>query len=315
MRNEVHASACRRWPLRRPISLALLLSAAALAGCYERRDAVVLNPDGSGKVSIQVDIAVAAGEHQKPDPVGTGKLFAADLINHTSGVDAWADVAISAAADGRAHIVATAYFSDINKLKLSPEIPIEFVWKRDADGALFAVQRIHSSVKSAAGDQVKALVKQSQEQYRQNEPVMHVQLGAYSQTITLLLPGELADEKVLERRGNTVTLALDGKKVAKAVDDVMSNDDALAATFSAGADGAANDDILMQSMFGKKGPISVHSKFATGAAPLFDYKAEMRAAQRHESDMLDAAGVQLVPKFTVKGLNTTSAPATTTKPK
>ncbi len=320
MRFGVHALACShagvRFAGRRPVrAMLLLLAVASLSACYERKDAAIINPDGSGKIQIEIDISVAAGDHQKPDTLGTGRLFAANLINGTRGVDAWAAVAISEAADGRAHITGTAYFSDLNKLKISPEIPIEFLWKRDADGAVFSIQRIHSPVKSATQAQVTDLVKQAQDQYKQNQPVMHVQLGAYAQTLSFQLPGELADERLLTRDGNTVTLALDGKKVAKAVDEMMANGDALSATFAAGADGPANDDILMQSMFGKKGPISVHSKFATGAAPLFDYKTEMRVAQLRESDMLDAAGVVLVPRFTVKGVGTTSAPATTKRGK
>src|SRR4051812_5890158 len=96
-----HSSFAVRRFLRRS-RFALLLAAAILPACYERKDTAILNPDGSGKIFIDVDIAVAPpAKDQKPDLLGTGRLFAANLINSTTGVDAWGDVSVAAAADGR----------------------------------------------------------------------------------------------------------------------------------------------------------------------------------------------------------------------
>ena len=105
------------------------------AGCYERKQLMVLNPDGSGRVTLETDVAVpAAGApgKDKPTAVSFGQQLTADLINGTKGVDAWSDLAITAAPDGRAHIVATAYFPDVNLLRF--EGPLRFVWKRHRCG-------------------------------------------------------------------------------------------------------------------------------------------------------------------------------------
>ncbi|HVT79947.1 MAG TPA: hypothetical protein VHM90_04765 [Phycisphaerae bacterium] len=295
--------------------LLLLAAGAILCACYERKDTAILNPDGSGKIFIDVDIAVAPpSKNEPPDVVGTGRLFAANLINSTSGVDAWQDLAITAATDGRAHIKATAFFPDVNKLKLDVRVPIEFTWRRDADGATFSIVRTHTGLQTAATRptpaQVQELVKKAQDQYKQSQAIFQVQLAAYTQNIAFDMPGQLSDEHLLTRDGSTVSFLLDGKKVAKAVDEIMANEAALTATYNAGTDGKANDEILMQSIFGSKGPISVHVKFPDGAKPLFNYRTEMRVAQLQETEMLKAAGVELVPKFTVKGAATATAPAT-----
>ena len=293
-------------------AMGFALIAAFLNGCYERKEAAVINPDGSGKITIQTDIAVAAegrGGDRNADVLATGRLFAANLINSTRGVDAWGEVSVTVAADGRAHIAGTAYFPDVNKLRF--DVPIEFAWKRDADGAVFTIQRTHSPTAAPAAhptaEQVNGLVKQARDQHKVSQPVLQVQLGAFRQEMRIELPGDLSDEQVLSREGNAVSLTIDGKKVFQAIDAIMSNDTALAETFSTGVDGPANDDIMVQSMYGTKGPISVRAKFAPGAAALFDYKTEMRVAQIQESDMLKAAGVELIPKFTVRPAGTAPA--------
>ena len=66
---------------------------------------------------------------EKPTAVTFGRQVAANLINSTRGVDAWADLAITAGEGGRARIAATAYFPDLNLLKF--DMPLVFVWKRD----------------------------------------------------------------------------------------------------------------------------------------------------------------------------------------
>jgi hypothetical protein len=315
-----HRTLIRRASLKaRYFRLAFLLAAAGLlSACYERKDTAILNPDGSGKIVLQVQIAVApAGEGKKADVAGTGRLFAANLINSTRGVDAWADVGIAEAPDGRAVITGTAFFPDINKLKL--DLPIEFTWKRDADGATFAIQRSHAALRPSGTQpaarpteiQVRDLVKQAQDQYKQNQPNLQVQLGAYKHDFFFQLPGTLERERLLSKNEGAISFSLDGKKVARAIDEIMANQDALSATFAAGTDGPANDDILLQSIFGQKGPVSVHVKFPNGALPVFDYRSEMRAAQLLEPQMLKDAGVQLLSTFTIKPPATATAPAAT----
>ena len=89
----------------------------------------------------------------------------------------------------------------------------------------------------------------------------------------------------------------------------MADDVALATTFRRGRDTSDNDDIMLDSMYGKKGPVQVHSKFKLEEPIQFDYKTEKTVAELRQAQMFKDAGVELVPKFIVKDPQT--APATT----
>ena len=121
------------------------------------------------------------------------------------------------------------------------------------------------------------------------------------------LPGEISQSSPLfAREGQAVSLTLEGKKVAEALDKFMANGDALAATFRAGKDLPDNDDLMLQTMFGMKGPVEVKVKLPPDSKPQFDYKTEEKVAEIGQAEMLKQAGVDLIPKFIVK-------PATTQK--
>jgi hypothetical protein len=301
------------WPLIRHSSfvirhfqaLALVAAAASLQGCYERKQTAILNPDGSGRMTLTTLVAVPAQGvgQEKPTALTFGRQWAASLINNTQGVDAWADVEITATPPpnaGKAQITATAYFPDLNKLKF--DMPIEFVWKRDLEGATLTVQRTRSAARSAitTDAQLKEVVAQAQKQYRDDQQLAwHMQLNAFRLDMIFELPGELGDTNLLGRDGQKVALVLDGKKAAEALDKFFADTAALTAMFKAGQDLPANDDLLLQSMYGSKGPVFAATKLAVDAKPAFDYKLEMRSAQLQQAAMLQAAGVELIPKFIV----------------
>src|SRR3954471_18748775 len=137
-----------RHALFRVLCFAFCVFALCAGGCYERKQSVVLNPDGSGRVTIETDVAVPAIDapgREKPTAVSFGRQLAAEIINSTKGVDAWADVAVTAAADGRAHIVGTAYFPDINQLRF--DMPLRFVWKHgEGETYTLVVERVRQDM-------------------------------------------------------------------------------------------------------------------------------------------------------------------------
>jgi hypothetical protein len=78
--------------------LLALFAPAFLAGCYERKQTALLNPDGSGKIRIETTVVVpaqGAPGQEKTNAVAYGRLVAADLINLTRGVDAWSELSIT----------------------------------------------------------------------------------------------------------------------------------------------------------------------------------------------------------------------------
>jgi hypothetical protein len=285
--------------------LALAAALASLAGCYERKQTTVLNPNGSGKMTLTTVVAVPAVGvgATKPTPLTFGRQWTANLINNTRGVDAWADLDIAETAPpnaGKARITVTAYFPDLNKLKF--DMPIEFTWKRDLDGATLTVQRIRSAARTAITSeaQLKDVVAAAQKQYKEDQQlVWHTQLNAFRLDMIFEVPGDLGESNVFGRDGNKVGLVLDGKKAAAALDKFFADTAALTTMFKAGQDLPANDDVMLDSMYGSKGPVFVRTKLEVDAKPVFDYHFEMLSAQLKQAAMLEEAGVELIPKFIV----------------
>jgi hypothetical protein len=298
-----------------------------LPGCYERKQAAVINPDGSGKIHIETVVVVPAQAlpgQEKLNALSYGRLVAADLINLTRGVDAWADLSISevdtppgrAGAGGgagggptRARIAATAYFKDLNTLRFDM-LPLDFTWKRDPAGAAFTMQRTRTAVRSPAAlsdADIQKLVAQSRDDYQKQKPVLELQLNAFSLAMSFDLPGEVSAFQIFECNANTVSLAIDGKMAMQALNRFMADDAALRATFQAGQDLPSNDDLMLDSMYGRKGPVQALVKIAPDAKPAFDYRTEMVVAQLGQAKMIADAKVELIPKFIV---TTSTKPAT-----
>jgi hypothetical protein len=311
-----HGTFLWRFPAR-PFLVLALFSTAVFTGCYERKQNAVINPDGSGKVFIETVVVVPSRGlpgREKPNALSYGRLVAADLINLTRGVEAWADLSISevenppghagtAPAGGvlRARIAATAYFKDLNDLRFD-KLPLDFTWKRDETGAAFAIQRTRTAVRGAATlseAAINQLVARSRDDYRSQRQALQTQLVAYTLDMRFELPGEVAEAQVFRRAGNAVSLSIDGQKAMQALDKFMADDAALQATFKAGLDLPSNDDLLLDSMYGSKGPVRAVVKIAPDAKPAFDYRTEMRAAQLRQGAMINDAGVQLPATFTV----------------
>jgi hypothetical protein len=271
----------------------------------------VINPDGSGKIYLETIVTIPSQSppgKAKPTPLAFGRQLAADLINGTRGVEVWADLDVTEVDATHAKIAATAYFKDLNALRMDQTLM--FVWKRDSEGATLSVERARTAVrayKDITDAELDKLIAQAQEDYKdKQQKVLQIQLEAYKLQMTFTLPGEIANAQIFEKSGQDVSLTLDGKKAMEALDDFMADRDALRATFRAGQDLPANDDIMLAAMFGKKGPIAARVKFASDAKPAFDYRTEVIVAQLGQSEMLKNAGVQLLQPFIV---TTSSKPA------
>jgi hypothetical protein len=113
------------------------------------------------------------------------------------------------------------------------------------------------------------------------------------------LPGDITSTRIFEQKGHDVSFTLDGKNASQSLDQFMADGDALRATFRAGQDLPVNDDLMLNAMYGKKGPISARVKLAPDAKPLFDFRTEVLVAQLGQAKMLKAAQVDTLPRFVV----------------
>ena len=113
---------------------AVAVAVLALASCFERKQTAMINPDGSGKMVVDTYIAAGtpAANVAQRDAVEIAKELATGLVTKSQGVEAWKNLKVEAAADGRAHVVATAYFPDISKFRL--EGALSMTWTKDEKG-------------------------------------------------------------------------------------------------------------------------------------------------------------------------------------
>jgi len=186
------------------------------------------------------------------------------------------------------------------------------------------VQRTRTELKSynnLSDKDLADLVTQAQGQFKQQQAALQTQLDVFSLDMSFQLPGEVTQSTLFKRDGNTVSITLDGKKAMAALNKFMDDKDALSATFKAGQDSQANDDIMLNSMYGDKGPVAARVKFTPATTqpgslpkPAFDYRTEVRVAQLKQADMLKEAGVDLIPKFIVNDTQPAPASAPATRP-
>jgi hypothetical protein len=97
-----------------------------LPGCVEMTQTITLNPDGRGKMKIEILVAAfsfdmgpmpGAPGAQKPKSLDEIKKDAATkFVCEAQGVTAFKDVTVKWARDGRLHMVGTAYFDRLENL-------------------------------------------------------------------------------------------------------------------------------------------------------------------------------------------------------
>ncbi len=273
-----------------PVARVLMLAVAALVlpSCLECKEAVMVNPDGSGKATIDLLVNVPAASGAPP-AAAIGKQVATRILATAQGVEAWKDITIDVASDGRSHVVATAYFPDISKFKL--DAPITTTWTKNADGTFTFVIKKDQQADQAPSppipdDKVAQAVSEAKEQYKQSQPAMQMVLGTLKISASYTLPGNVTVTNILTKNadGSTVTMSVDGKSMIAAMDKIYADDKVLAVAVKAGENSPIPDQMLMENLFGKKGELS-----ATVAGPvkdLFDYKAEVAAAKAAGPAML-----------------------------
>jgi len=135
-------------------------------------------------------------------------------------------------------------------------------------------------------------------------------VGVFSsmkEDLRFLLPGTVAESHNFVRHPNgDVSIALDGAKVVKVMDEVMADDAFLRAAvaspgFRVGGEGfdlPADDLVFMEKLFGEKAPLRV--VIAGPFASRFDYASEVKAAKERLPRMMAGLGLELpVVKSTV----------------
>ena len=292
------------------IKLLLLTALITLTGCIDEKEEFTINPDGSGKVFYSVnlkpmDLGALMGAQSAAAPKVDIKENLKKLLENSRGIDTWKEVSHKVLEDGRAHIEATGYFSDINKVildksiekskkpeikftKADNKITVEFVSETDN------APDQNTPAPTLTDEQIDEQVKMTKMGYQQGKIMMQGFMKDMKFERTLHLPGDITEASNFTKvDANTVQIAFDGEKAIKAMDLLMADDAYLKEMIKKGNDPMQEPDEmkLNEKLFGEAAAVSVTVENAD--KELFDYKTEMEAAKAEFPAMKDKLYAEL----------------------
>ncbi|MFH1683844.1 MAG: hypothetical protein ABIA67_03060 [Candidatus Margulisiibacteriota bacterium] len=307
--------------MRKLFGLLLVLGMAViLTGCIEGKQTYHLNPDGSGKVSVDVlfqaiEFGMTGTEKQDTTEMLTEAVR--KTLNESQGVDAWKDVAYKLTDDGKISFKGTAYFPDVSKLRLSfGGIKMQmrdFVFKKDAAGnTVFELVTPQEDVKAKktapaklTEKEIQEMIKMERVKYNQSKPMLATVFTPLKIDLTFYLPGKVGEAVNLNKTADgAVRLVFDGRKMMEVIDGMYADDALLRKKILAGVElledtSESQNLYLNEKLFGKRD--AIYATLTGEMNPLFDYKKEVAGAQKEHSELIE--------KFGVKSAATPAAPA------
>ncbi|MCX5637722.1 MAG: hypothetical protein NTX52_08540, partial [Planctomycetota bacterium] len=302
----------------------LIIAFATIVGCIETKDEFTVNPDGSGKVIHEITFPVNLGAgfqamgggappemgdgkppsgmtgNKPSDPQAQLKDSVREILGKSSGVDAWKDVSYKITDDGKMYFKGTAYFPDINNLKIysagfeSNMMQLSFTRNGlgevtiEIKGQEQPAAQKPPPAPAVSEAQLDELVRQRRVQYEQSRAMIQGFFSGLKIEAILHLPGQIKEVSNFERIDDrTVRVAFDGAKMLQIMDRMMQDNAWLKEQIRAGKDPTSagpNDLEANELLFGQRAPIRV--VVGQGAKQLFDYGNEVTAAQANYKNML-----------------------------
>jgi hypothetical protein len=301
-----------------------------VSGCVEITQIITLNPDGRGKMKIEVvtaafnDLAFTGGfggdaggkkvktlDEIKKDGIG-------GFISSKAGLKAWKDLAVEWTKDGRLRMTGTCYFDRLDDLDASPakggKDPLDvkpansfgnsFKFKRDKDGTLHITGASKSKSKDGLmpfkdGDDEPDLAKMNDQEldtyllkqrveYQKVKPLLNMMFADLKLKTVLHLPGEVVKHKGFKKDdAGTVSQVIDGNEFMTVLKKFVTQDNASWKKLI-----KSNNPKGMMALLG---PMAMYEdpnvtvQKLTG--PLFDFDAEVRAAQAAYPALRKALGI------------------------
>jgi hypothetical protein len=274
-----------------PCTLACL-SLLFLTGCFDTKEDFTINPDGSGKVTIESVFApfqLDMGDDDKKTPDQKLQSAIKDVLDNAKGVAAWRDVSYKQEDDGRVWFKGTAYFADLSQVEFQNLAAMNFTLQKTNGGLVLETQmnkKDDQTKKPAPAKlsdaEMTAKIKESRASYQSSRPMMIGILGAMHQAAVFHLPGAASGVSNFKATpAGDLQISFDGTNMMAAMDALTASDDwwrkQLAAGDNVMQDGVSMDDELNEKLFGQKAP--VRAVIAGGGAAKFDYATELAAAK------------------------------------
>lgn len=300
--------------------LPLLLFPFLLVSCFQEESTYTLNPDGSGKVEFQATFPLDSminlgGERPERTPEQKAKSAVANIFENSQGVSAWKDVSYKVTDEGEIQFRGTAYFDDLNRLELKMG-----GFDSNVLTPSWSVENGTVTVKCALSDddkpakaknkkpawsemtpkQQKLAMAKARRGMMQMKGMLGGIAGEMSTTRTFRLPAAAKQSTGFKKTGDKqFSVAQSGEMMLKGIDKVLADEklmQRLAVDFDLKESPPAE---VMQQVFGISADPSV--SFPASAAPAFDYKKELAAAQKAAPAMMKKLGLAAVPMAPMAG--------------
>ena len=262
-----------------------------LTGCFDTKQKITLNPDGTGKVELVSNFAqteLLLMQNSRTPSETAVRDFVRKQIEETQGVDAWKDIAFSERDDGRISFRGTAYFQDLTKVRMGLNPFFRFTVTKEKNGQLSIRPSIDSSAASmpmslpGTNEPVTAAtISHERKQFRAAQPLLAATFGTMKLDTVFQIPGTLRRATNFETNiPNTLRVQFDGTRLMPAIEERLFDPEFARQRIARGTNSNfLNDDhFLNEKLYGQRAPIL--AVIAPGNKPLFDYAAEVSEARR-----------------------------------
>lgn len=295
--------------------LMLLAMGIILAGCIETKKEVTLNPDGSGKmvVNIKQPLDAMMGMNfgnvkaKKKDPKTKAKEEVSKMLEDSPGVDAWEKVSYKIDDADNLIFNGTAYFKSFNDVKIGGSVKsskntkltigkktMTLNWTKDKKKGMSPQPQ---AVKLSDAE-LKKRIKKGKAQMKQMSGMMGAMLNGFKDKVIYHLPGKITKSNNFKKvNDSTVSLTVDGAKIMKVINDFGQDDKAMAEAIKAGRNlqqDGPSDDYFNEKLFGNKGPIL--AKVTLDKKAKFNYKAAVKKAKAGQTAMFQKLGLKAPPQ-------------------
>lgn len=294
---------------RNLVRITLLVAATSILGCLEEKSEYTINPDLSGKTTVELIFVPDSFAPMAPGdaPEQVLRPHIEEILRRSKGIDTWKDISFELTDEGSVRFTGTAYFPDINKMSIwRPEFRegTRLKFTKDPSGRITIESpdsgTAESSVEKEDGTELSDAelireLKLARLRYNQAKPMLQMTLGNLKQDMLIHLPARIEKISVFEKTDDsTAHWRIDGNEVIEALEKLVADEEQLKRLIREGKNpfGDTPDESVFNELFlGKKGRIQVISD--ADPRDLFDYETEVAAARGEYDRMLEELGLDL----------------------
>ncbi|MBE3069991.1 MAG: hypothetical protein IMZ66_07120 [Planctomycetes bacterium] len=293
------------------IGIAAVLAAALVAGCFEGKADVHLNPDGTGKIvgemvfrPVEPWTSRASADEAATalsDPETQMKEIVSRILKSSRGVKAWKDVSFRLTEDGRIQFKGTAYFAKLSDVKIWPDKA-----KRRAsfgpegdEVRLLVLNRPGSddedsprrSSRKWDADKLAAAIKGLRRDYAESRAKASAEVMGLALDLRFHVPGLPDTVRGLTQEGRALAFSTSAGELLRHLDSQVA-DNTVLREMVLGRESLRERDVqdaLSRRVFAQKG--EVWARLSGRFLKAFDYDAEFQAAKDGQRAMMEKLGL------------------------